>query len=179
MVTKKIIENKFINFIKMILQYFKKKENKYKKIADKIYLSILLKSKDLIKNNFFKELNFDSSFEITSIILIFYIKIYKDKKSDKHKIINELLIQNFVDDLDKTMREMGIGDMSIGKYVKKYVKKFYFRIKSIDPILAKYDKEILANYLNSIKLIDEKYTRVMVDQLTDIYEKIKRNEEIV
>ena len=32
----------------MILQYFKKKENKYKDIADKIYLSILSKSKELI-----------------------------------------------------------------------------------------------------------------------------------
>ena len=54
----------------MILQYFKKKENEYKKIADKIYVSTLLKSKELSKDNFFKEVNFDSSFELISIILI-------------------------------------------------------------------------------------------------------------
>ena len=32
-----------------------------------------------------------------------------------------------IEDLDKALREIGIGDMSIGKYVKKYVKKFYYR----------------------------------------------------
>ena len=42
----------------MILQYFKKKENKYKDIADKIYLSILSKSKELIRSDLFKEKNF-------------------------------------------------------------------------------------------------------------------------
>ena len=31
----------------MILQYFKKKENDYKKIADKTYIDILLKSKNI------------------------------------------------------------------------------------------------------------------------------------
>ena len=34
----------------------------------------------------------------------------------------------FISDLDESLREKGIGDMSIGKYVKSYVKKFYFRI---------------------------------------------------
>ena len=33
-------------------------------------------------------------------------------------------MSNFINDLDKSFREVGIGDMSIGKYVKKYVKKF-------------------------------------------------------
>ena len=54
----------------MILQYFKKKENEYKEKADEIYSLTIDKSKKIIKDNFFKKANFDSSFEITSIILI-------------------------------------------------------------------------------------------------------------
>ena len=48
----------------MILQYFKTKENQYKIISDDIYVSIIDKSKELLKNNFFKDASFDSSFEI-------------------------------------------------------------------------------------------------------------------
>ena len=42
--------------------------------------------------------------------------------------VNDELISLFISDLDESLREKGIGDMSIGKYVKSYVKKFYYRI---------------------------------------------------
>ena len=42
--------------------------------------------------------------------------------------VNDELVSLFISDLDESLREKGIGDMSIGKYVKSYVKKFYFRI---------------------------------------------------
>jgi len=64
----------------MILQYFKKKENEYKDVADRIYLIILHKSKKLIKKNYFEEVDFNTSFEIISIILIFYLNRNKEKK---------------------------------------------------------------------------------------------------
>ena len=65
----------------MILQYFKKKENEYKKIADKYYVSTISSSKELIQSSFFKEVSFDVSFEIITVILVFYFKTLKDKKS--------------------------------------------------------------------------------------------------
>ena len=46
--------------------------------------------------------------------------------------INQILIDLLIADLDYSLREQGIGDMSIGKYVKKYVKKFYYRLSIID-----------------------------------------------
>ena len=162
----------------MILQYFKKKENEYKKIANILYISVVVKSKDLLKINFFKEVNFDTSFELISIILIFYMKILKDKKNDNCLKISDKLIKNFIDDLDKSLREAGIGDMSIGKHVKKYVKKFYYRIKIIDPILEDFNKINLMNYLNSLKFIDEKNTLKMADALIIIYQNIIKNKEI-
>ena len=163
----------------MILQYFKKKENEYKKIADKIYVSTLLKSKELSKDNFFKEVNFDSSFELISIILIFYLKSFKNINKSKYQQINDELVKNLINDLDKTLREIGIGDMSIGKYVKKYVKKFYYRIKVIDEILDNYNKERFIEFLKSIKTVNNNNTSQMATELMIIYVKIKQNAEKV
>ena len=163
----------------MILQYFKKKENEYKKIADKIYVSTLLKSKELSKDNFFKEVNFDSSFELISIILIFYLKTFKNINKSEYQQINDELVKNLINDLDKTLREIGIGDMSIGKYVKKYVKKFYYRIKVIDEILDNYNKERFIEFLASIKTVNNNNTSQMATELMIIYEKIKQNAEKV
>jgi hypothetical protein len=161
----------------MILQYFKKKENEYKKIADKIYTSVLRDSKNLIKDEYFLKVDFDSSFELISIILVFYLKTFKDLKLDKYKLINDELIKNLINDLDISIREVGIGDMNIGKYVKKYVKKFYFRVKIIDAIFDKYNQSYFIDYLISIKNINKENTNELALQLVNIYENIKNNSE--
>ena len=140
----------------MILQYFKKKENKYKIKSDKIYLNILDKSKSLLNKKYFHEVDFSISFELISILLIYYLKFLKNKDSQSNKRINEELMKNFVNDLDKSLRDVGISDMSIGKYVKKYVKKFYYRLKILDPIFENENKEELLNYLNSLESVNKK-----------------------
>ena len=161
----------------MFLQYFKKKENKYKDLADNIYSNILSKTKILIRSKFFKEVNFDSSFEIISIFLIFYIKFYKDDKKKNYEKINDELIKNFINDLDKTMREIGIGDISIGKYVKKYVKKFYYRVKLLDTILNNFDENEFIKYLSSIKSTDIKYAKKNALDFIQIFKEINRNQD--
>jgi cytochrome b pre-mRNA-processing protein 3 len=163
----------------MILQYFKIKENEYKKITDKIYVSILTKSKELIKNEFFIKKSFDTSFEIISIILVFYLKEFKDINKPEYKTINDLLMKNFINDLDQTFRENGIGDMSIGKYVKKYVKKFYYRIKIIDPILKDFDEVKFKAYLNSLDFTNKEHTPSIITNFKQVYEQIKKNHHIV
>ncbi len=161
----------------MILQYFKKKENEYKKIADKIYIDILLKSKDLSTRKFFNNINFDSSFELISIITVFYFKKHKDQSIQNYKEINQHIINNFINDLDKTLREEGIGDMSIGKYVKKYVKKFYYRIKLLDTLLDNKDGDKLTDYLNTINDTNKNYSSLFSNNLMNLYYEIKKNND--
>ena len=155
----------------MVLQYFKKKENEYKYKADIIYKDILERTKLLINQGYLKENDFDSSFEIISVFLIFYFK-YNNLKS-KQKI-NDELMSNFINDLDKSFREIGIGDMSIGKYVKKYVKKFYYRLKILDSILKKNDEKILSDYLNNLNFVKKLKQHNFNSEILEILREIKK-----
>ena len=161
----------------MILQYFKKKENEYKIKSDKIYLNILNKSKSLLNKKFFNEIDFNTSFELISILLIYYLKFIKNKDIASNKRVKEELMKNLVNDLDKSLRDVGISDMSIGKYVKKYVKKFYYRLKILDPIFEKDNKQELLNHLNSLEFINKNNSNELFNLLSNFFMEIKNNNE--
>ena len=161
----------------MILQYFKKKENEYKIISDKIYIRSLQSTKILIKKKYFKFINFDSTFEILSIILIFNLWYLKDSNDKKYKLINDNIIRILINDLDKSLRDSGVSDMQIGKYVKKFVKKFYFRLKKIDLILNNFSKKKFEDYLMTIKNIDINAISELAADLIIIRDIIKKNTE--
>ena len=139
----------------MVLQYFKKKENKEQIIANEQYKKILAESNLFLnENNFFKVKNYKISFEIVSIFLIMFIRKNLLKYDRKLYLkVNDKLISLFISDLDESLREKGIGDMSIGKYVKSYVKKFYFRISKFPEDNNLYKNESFIEYLKLIDLI--------------------------
>ena len=76
------------------------------------------------------------------------------------------------------MREIGIGDMSIGKHVKKYVKKFYFRIKKIDKLLNNFQKSEFIDYLSAIKSVNINNISFFADEIMGLYKEIKQNSKI-
>ena len=157
----------------MILQYFKKKENTEKKIAQKYYVNILNKVQHLIKeNSFFIEKNYNTSFEMTSLFVIILIKKNISEKNNKYKLINDYIISTFIDDLDESLRRLGIGDMSIGKYVKSYVKKFYFRIKNFPQYDDLQNTKIIEDYLKIIKIVKhDQYSsasNIIVEEIKNI-----------
>ena len=139
----------------MILQYFKKKENKEQIIAIEQYKKILSESSIFIdENNFFRIKDYKISFEIVSIFLIMFIR--KNLLEYNRKLylkVNDELMSLFISDLDESLREKGIGDMSIGKYVKSYVKKFYFRIRKFPVDNNLYNNQSFIEYLKMIDLI--------------------------
>ena len=67
--------------------------------------------------------------------------------------VNDELISFFISDLDESLREKGIGDISIGKYVKSYVKKFYFRISKFPKNNNLYKNDSFLDYLKITNLI--------------------------
>ena len=154
----------------MILHYFQKKENIEKKTAGDLYKSILTDSKAILKKNkIFIKNDFNSSFEIVSILLIIVININIDKKIKNFFKINEYLISLFISDLDESLRVKGIGDMSIGKYVKKYVKKFYFRLSKFPKEINPDQVDLLLGYLKIIKFVKEDKFEIASKLFIEIY----------
>ena len=147
----------------MILQYLKKKENKEQLIATKQYQQVIYESNRFLNdNNFFITKDYKTSFEIVSIFLIMFIRInLLQNNRKKYLIVNDELISLFIADLDESLREKGIGDMSIGKYVKSYVKKFYFRISKFPDDNNLYNNKAFIEYLKVTNLIkNEEYINV-------------------
>ncbi len=147
----------------MILQYFKKKENKEQIIATEQYKKILAESSIFLdENNFFRIKDYNISFEIVSIFLIMFIRKNLLKYNRKLYLkVNDELMSLFISDLDESLREKGIGDMSIGKYVKSYVKKFYYRIRKFPDDNNLYNNQSFIEYLKMIDLIkNDDYSNV-------------------
>ena len=139
----------------MILQYFNKKENKDQTIATDQYKIILTESNLFLnENNFFKVKNYKTSFEIVSIFLIMFLrKNLLENNRELYLKVNDKLVSMFISDIDESLREKGIGDISIGKYVKSYVKKFYFRITKFPKDNNVFKNETFIEYLKIIDLI--------------------------
>ena len=157
----------------MFLQYFKIKRNNYKKQTLSIYQEIVNHSNHFIKNSLNdKDFNFDEVFEIFSIITVFYLKKLKDENTQINNAISQNIIDSFIEDLDQNFREKGIGDMSIGKYVKKYVKKFYYRLKILDEILKENEYINLANYIQKFGLANHGNIKKITEDLKILYEDI-------
>lgn len=51
------------------------------------------------------------------------------------RLLGRELASAFVDDMDRTLREMGVGDLSVGKRVKGMVRGFYGRLETYDRAL--------------------------------------------
>ena len=158
----------------MLFTFFKNKENKEKSIALNQYNFILKKSKDLLNDyDYFIEKNYKSSFEIVSLFLIMLINInLKLNKRSLANKVNDNLITLFISDLDESLREKGIGDMSIGKYVKSYVKKFYFRLSKFPKNYDKTINDSLVNYLNITNFVKKNEINNFSIKLNENYTEI-------
>ena len=70
--------------------------------------------------------------------------------------------------MDNSLREKGIGDISIGKYVKSYVKKFYFRLSKFPNNIK---EDLFLQYLTLFDLIDKKDNLKATQKFIEIYKK--------
>ena len=162
----------------MLLHYFYKKENKEKNYINYIYTkNFRLSIRFVESNKYILKKDFQTSFEIFSLFLIFHIKNFKDLKIKNYIKINEELMILFVKDLDYSFREIGIGDIKIGKYVKKFIKKFYFRLSKMEKILNSNDLDKTVEFLSKLNIIKKDQIIKASKEMLSIYLKIQSSIE--
>ena len=124
--------------------FFKKK--KYNKKSLKDVLNNIIKISNSVSFN--KKFKVPESFYVRyEIILIFIFLLYLRLKNEKVNKIKIQIICNYLFEyLDYSLREIGIGDLSVGKKVKTLGRIFSFRIRS-------YEESVKIDFKNIKKLI--------------------------
>ena len=185
-----VINFDFMSIVQKTLHYFNLIENSDKLLSDSTYTDIIFLTKIIIVNKLkYKDNNFEKTFEIVTILIFCFFYNPKDNLhlySKINKNIKQKLLDIFIKDIDHSLRLAGIGDNQIGKYVKSYVKKFYFRIKKLDLIFVSNSIENSAKFENYLKNFDLLNTRqennMSAELFKDLYKfinlsKLKENKD--
>ena len=91
----------------------------------------------------------DGRFELICLHAFLYLHRLKSERPR-----SSLLCQSFFDrmfaDFDRSLREMGVGDLSVGKHVERMVRAFYGRILAYEAGLASDDTALDAALVRNI-----------------------------
>lgn len=67
-----------------------------------------------------------------------------DRLKGAEPLFRQALVDEVFRDMDRSLREMGVGDLSVGKKVRKMAEVFYGRVAAYDAALAGSDENELA-----------------------------------
>ncbi|UHS61608.1 ubiquinol-cytochrome C chaperone [Agrobacterium vaccinii] len=129
--------------ISMVFGLFKKK-NSNGAIVDRQYTALTSAAR---QPDFYLHLNVPDTvmgrFELLAIVMILYFRRTKTSETSGQEIAQEI-IDAFFQDLDHSMRELGIGDQGVPKRMKKFAGMFYGRLESYAAALDGGDAQALA-----------------------------------
>jgi cytochrome b pre-mRNA-processing protein 3 len=111
------------------------------KIAREIYLLIVAKAR---QPYFYTELavpdTVDGRFDMITLHAILVIEFIA-KGGKASKALSQQLFDEMFADMDRALREMGAGDLSVGKKVRRMAEVFYGRAKAYREALARKDED--------------------------------------
>lgn len=91
----------------------------------------------------------DGRFEMILLHVFVIIHLFKGKSETDDQFCQDLF-DTFFADMDRNFREMGVGDLSVGKKVKKMAESFYGRAFAYDDALAKPNATATADLTQAI-----------------------------
>ena len=113
--------------------------------AERLYQSILQASR---QPNLYTEFeihdHLDSRFDMLCLHISLLMGRLRMLPKDVHKPLNQELFDRFFADMDFTLREMGVGDLGVGKRVRKMSEAFMGRLMAYTESLERNDKMELA-----------------------------------
>jgi len=76
--------------------------------------------------------NLDGRFEMLALHLFLVLHRLRAEADGRCNRIAQLLVDLFIDDLDTNLREMGAGDLGVGRRVKRMAAGFHGRVAAYD-----------------------------------------------
>lgn len=86
----------------------------------------------------------DGRFDLLALNLFLVMRRLK-RGGQEGRIVAQEMADLLVTSLDETLREMGVGDLSVGKRVKEMVRAFYGRVAAYDRALLLEDRDAMAD----------------------------------
>jgi cytochrome b pre-mRNA-processing protein 3 len=88
----------------------------------------------------------DGRFEMIGLHAILVIRALRRRGAAGHALAQALFDLLWAD-MDRSLREMGVGDLSVGKHVKRLAGSFFARARSLEPLLDSGEPVALARAL--------------------------------
>ena len=118
------------------------------KPAERLYQSIMQASRQPgLYTEFEVHDHLDSRFDMLCLHISLLMGRLRMLPEDVHKPLNQELFDRFFADMDFTLREMGVGDLGVGKRVRKMSEAFMGRLLAYTKSLERNDKTELAQVL--------------------------------
>ena len=90
--------------------------------------------------------SFDGRFDV--LVLHMYLVLRRLKQDDlAHRDVGQILFDLFFDDMDQGLRERGVGDLSVGKKIRKMAESFYGRVAAYEIVFNHQDLEGIAKII--------------------------------
>ncbi len=108
----------------------------------------------------------DGRFEMVAIHAFLVLRALKGKAGEPVQELAERVVEVMFADMDQTLREMGVGDLGVGKRVKMMASSFYGRIAAYDAGLAGEPgvlEEALRRNLYGTSPVDDDTVRAMAE----------------
>jgi cytochrome b pre-mRNA-processing protein 3 len=107
-----------------------------RKAADRAYRRVVEQARQPI---FFTDFGvpdtLDGRFELICLHAFLYLHRLKAERPQSSRLCQSFFDRMFAD-FDRSLREMGIGDLSVGKHIKRMARAFYGRIRAYEEGLA-------------------------------------------
>ena len=114
-----------------MLQRYKEKRRQ-RDLADRTYVALVTQARTPA---FYADLlvpdSLDGRFELM-VLHVYALTRALDGRSEAAATLARQVLEAMIDDMDRTLREIGVGDMSVGRKVKQMAAAFYGRSAAYD-----------------------------------------------
>lgn len=129
----------------MILRFFRRNDGREN--IQRLYGAIVAHSRDpAFYTDFEVPDTIEGRFEM--ILLHAFLLFHRLKSEDEaRRELGQRVFDAFCTDMDANLREMGVGDLTVPKKMKRVAEAFYGRVNAYDAALEAADDELLAQAL--------------------------------